>query len=164
VRHSKYEQPGVPLTNRHDAIVRLRYLLSTAVPRLAAVSETEASVPRIGGKWSAKQILGHLIDSATNNHHRFVRSQIEGSLTMQGYTQDEWVGVQHYQDERWEALSELWKSYNRHMLHLMEIAPEENLKNECTIGGDVSGTLEFLMVDYVAHLEHHLNQIFATVA
>jgi hypothetical protein len=134
-------------------------VLSTALARLSAISESDASVPYGDGKWSPKEILGHLIDSATNNHHRFVRAQIEGSLEMGSYAQNEWVATQAYQERSWKDLVILWTAYNHHMLHLIVTTPEENLSIPCKVAGDQSGSLEFLMIDYVAHLQHHWKQI-----
>ena len=162
MRHSKYQQPGAILESRADAAAELEKVLATVPSRLSPITDHDASLPRIVGKWSCKQILGHLIDSAANNHHRFVRAQIERSLDMPGYTQNEWVSVQSYQQRSWNDLVTLWTSYNRHILHLILTAPAEHLTIACRISGDESGPLEFLMVDYVAHLEHHLNQILAT--
>jgi hypothetical protein len=162
VRHSKYQQPGTILESRADAAAELQKVLATVPSRLSAINDKDASLPRIGGKWSCKQILGHLIDSAANNHHRFVRAQIEKSLEMAGYTQDQWVSTQSYQQRNWNDLVTLWTCYNQHILHLILTAPAEHLTIPCKIAGDESGPLEFLMVDYVAHLEHHLNQILAT--
>jgi DinB superfamily len=164
VRRSEYEQPGVPLTSHAEALARMQDVLPTVIPQLHAITEEAASVPRIQGKWSPKQILGHLIDSASNNHHRFVRAQIEDALEMPGYTQTEWVGAQQYEREAWVVLVALWSSYNLHLMHVMTVVDRNKLTSPCTIAGDVSGTLEFLMIDYVAHMEHHLNQIFATSA
>jgi DinB superfamily len=162
VRHSKYQQPSTILESRADAAAGLKNVLATVPSRLSAISDHDASQPRIVGKWSCKQILGHLIDSAANNHHRFVRAQIEKSLEMPGYTQNEWVSTQLYQQRNWIGLVTLWTTYNEHILHLILTAPADHLTIPCKIAGDESGPLEFLMVDYVAHLEHHLNQILAT--
>jgi hypothetical protein len=161
VRHSEYQQPGTILETRADAASELKKVLVTVHTRLSGVSEADASAPRILGKWSPKQILGHLIDSATNNHHRFVRAQIEKSLQMPGYTQNDWVATQSYQDRSWDDLVTLWTAYNFHILHLIVTAPEEHLNIPCRVAGDLEGTLEFLMIDYVAHMEHHLKQIFS---
>jgi hypothetical protein len=159
VQASKYQKPGKTLTSRDEAASRLRELLGSVVAQLASISEQDAGLPRIAGKWSPKQILGHLIDSASNNHQRFVRAEVHGMVKMPGYTQAEWVSVQHYQDRKWTEIVLLWSSFNRHLLHIMETAPAESLGAPCEIDGDESGTLEFLMVDYVCHLEHHLDQI-----
>lgn len=84
MQRSDYQQPGAILETRADAASELSKVLATTSARLSAISEADASAPRIQGKWSRKQILGHLIDSAANNHHRFVRAQIEKSLEMPG--------------------------------------------------------------------------------
>jgi hypothetical protein len=164
VQRSEYQQPGAILETRADAVSELSKVLATTPARLSTISEVDASAPRVQGKWSRKQILGHLIDSAANNHHRFVRAQIEKSLDMPGYAQNEWLAAQSYQKRSWSELVTLWTAYNRHMLHLMVTAPAEHLDIPCKVAGDLSGPLEFLMIDYVAHMEHHLNQIFATPA
>ena len=110
-------------------------------------------------KWSKKQVLGHLIDSAANNHQRFIRAQLGPELAFPGYEQEAWVAVQHYQDESWDALVALWQHYNQHLLHVMECVPGDRLSRRCVIGDNDPVTLEFLMKDYVVHLKHHLEQI-----
>lgn len=164
MQRSKYQQPGTLLEGRADAASALKSVLATVPGRLSAISEVSASAPRIEGKWSRKQILGHLIDSASNNHHRFVRAQIEKTLDMPSYTQNEWIATQSYQNRPWSDLVTLWTAYNQHLLHLIVTTPAENLNIPCRVAGDESGSLEFLMIDYVAHMQHHLNQIVATSA
>lgn len=159
---SKYQQPGPVLETRADAALELQKALTTAPASLSAISDEDASLSRIAGKWSRKQIIGHLIDSAANNHHRFVRARIEKTLNMPGYAQNGWVDTQSYQQRNWSDLVTLWTSYNQHILHLILTTPAEHLTIPCRVAGDESGSLEFLMIDYVAHLEHHLNQILAT--
>jgi len=111
------------------------------------------------GKWSAKDVLGHLIDSATNNHQRFVRAQLGGPLVFPGYEQDAWVVCQDFGSRPWLELVELWRQYNRHLAHLMRRLPAERRENECRIGDNAPVTLAWLMTDYVRHLQHHLGQI-----
>jgi hypothetical protein len=126
---------------------------------LASASDKLAHASRTTGRWSREQILGHLIDSASNNHQRFVRAQLEDEVALPGYTQAEWVEAQHYQDRDWKELIALWAAYNRHLLHLMEVFPQEKRSNRVRIGGGDPLTIEFVMVDYVRHLKHHLDQI-----
>jgi hypothetical protein len=115
------------------------------------------------GKWSKKEILGHLIDSAANNHHRFVKAQFENQpFNLGNYEQDDWVRIQKYNEKNTGSLLELWKIYNEHILHVMKNTPDENLNIKC-IAEDAfenADTLFLLMRDYVDHMDHHLNKIF----
>jgi hypothetical protein len=148
-----------------------RQTVDTAAQRLSLISEEKSKVPRGKGQWSPKEIVGHLIDSAANNHSRFVRAQFTSDLTVPEYDGDEWVAAQHYVEEPWEQLISLWKFYNLHMAHLMACAPEaarelprtkHNLDRTAfkTVPTDQPATLDYFMRDYVDHLRHHLKQIF----
>ena len=141
-----------------EAVQRHRSILETTPPRLEAIGES-LSGTRAPGKWSKKEILGHLIDSASNNHQRFVRAQLETRISFPSYAQNLWVGTQGYQDGRWSNLVQLWRFYNRHLLHVVTRIPPEKLTNTCIIGDQEPVTLEFMIKDYVRHLEHHLSQI-----
>ena len=145
--------------------------IDSASRRLLQVTEAQSEQPRAEEHWSSKQIIGHLIDSAANNHARFVLAQIKDDLVFPGYEQDQWVQVQHYQQASWPQLVELWRAYNLHILHVMSCVPQEKLMNRCirhslhkiafeTVSESDPVTLEYLMKDYVVHLKHHLSQIF----
>jgi hypothetical protein len=108
------------------------------------------------------EILGHLIDSAVNNHQRFVRAQIVDPLLRPGYDQDAWVAVQNYKHRSWVHLVELWEQLNRHLAHVMASVPPSKLATPCVAGQNEAVTLEWLMNDYVKHLRHHLGQILAS--
>ncbi|MEW5977004.1 MAG: DinB family protein [Acidobacteriota bacterium] len=142
-----------------EAIDTLRDILDKEACRLSNLSETESETVPASGKWSKKQILGHLIDSAANNHHRFVRAQLGDALVFPAYSQEQWVSVQNYQSEAWSQLVTLWTSYNRHLAHLMASIPEVKRNRRCFIGNQPPVSLEFLVQDYVRHLRHHLDQI-----
>lgn len=109
--------------------------------------------------WSIKEILGHLIDSAANNHQRFVRAQEGGVLMFPKYEQDHWVRVQDYTACEWPELVELWRLYNRHLSHVVARISADHLTVECRIGPSDPVTLAYLITDYVDHLKHHLKQI-----
>ena len=144
--------------------------IDSATSRLAQISETEASQPRAEDHWSSKQIIGHLIDSAANNHARFVLAQLKNDLVFPGYDQNGWVETNHYQDASWPQLIDLWRAYNLHLHHLMSHADSARLSTPCTlhtlqeiafkaVPKSEPVTLEYLMKDYVDHLKHHLGQI-----
>jgi hypothetical protein len=144
--------------------------LDDARTRLLARSDADASRPSAQGKWSAKEIVGHLIDSAANNHARFVRAQTVDHLAFDGYDQDAWVRVQRYGDRPWQELVNLWHAYNRHLLAIMRTADADTLEKARPrhsldriafnpVPSDTPATLEYFMRDYVAHLKHHLAQI-----
>jgi hypothetical protein len=134
-------------------------LLDHAPKELAAVSEADRESKPAPDKWSRKEILGHLIDSASNNHQRFVRAQLSAELKLPAYEQDAWVNIQRYQNESWESLVQFWKSYNFHLLHVISSIPESAIHNYCFIGSNEPVTLEFLVEDYIRHVKHHLEQI-----
>ncbi len=103
--------------------------------RLAALTETDAARPFREGGWSRKQILGHLIDSASNNHQRFVRCLINGGLSdWPSYEQERWVEAGGYQDLPWTALVDLWSNYNRLLSHVLSRMPDEALRFRCRVG------------------------------
>jgi hypothetical protein len=112
------------------------------------------------GQWTRLEILGHLVDSASNNHQRFVRAIAQGELVWPGYDQDAMVRVQRFGTAVPAALIGLWESYNLHLARLMGLIPEERLGARCVIGGEGEMTLELLVIDYVRHMQHHLRQIF----
>jgi hypothetical protein len=152
------------------AAEELRRAVEEILPTLRAISEAESARPRAPGKWSPREVLGHLIDSASNNHQRFVRAQFQEDLVFPGYEQDEWVRAQRYADAPWVELLELWRLYNRHLARVMEAIPDEvrlrktsrhnfhRIAHEKVPEGRPA-RLDDLMHDYVVHLRHHLRQI-----
>lgn len=138
---------------------QLRALIAAAEPVLAQIDDPLSTNPLLSGGWSRKQILGHLIDSASNNHQRFVRASLQDSLDFPGYDQDASVRIQQFQLAPWAMLVTLWHSYNRLLAHVIAHLPPSHLNVQCRIGDDPPVTLEFLATDYVAHLQHHLAQM-----
>lgn len=138
---------------------RLTRIVDTAEKELRKVSEEHGQEPVLPGKWSHKQILGHLIDSASNNHQRFVRAALQDSLDFPGYNQDGCVEVQAVVEADWQTLVALWASYNRYLAHVVAHLPAAQLEVPCRIGSNEPVTLEWLAQDYVRHLVHHLDQM-----
>jgi len=143
-----------------ETIARLQQIVESVPPRLLAFGEEGSRARRRPGAWSRRQILGHLIDSASNNHQRFVRGQLRAEVDFPAYDGDGFVAVQGYEDEPWAELVELWRAYNRHLVHVMARVPSSKLGNVVRSGPTEPGTLGDHMTDYVVHLEHHLAQIF----
>lgn len=142
----------------HPMVTPLSSVVADALPRLSAISEAAAAQKPAPNKWSKKEILGHLIDSAANNHQRFVRLQLEREISLPGYEQDGWVRVTGYQNIPWTDIIALWAAYNRYLATIIESLDPSALGHVWhSPGGDV--TLEFIATDYVRHLEHHLTQI-----
>lgn len=154
-----------------DAADDLRQTVTDAAIRLHAISDEESAVRPAPGKWSPREIIGHLIDSASNNHQRFVRAQFVDHLTFDGYEQEDWVAAQKYQASSWPDLIELWRFYNLHLANVMANTPtevftkprtEHNLHRIAwkTVPADEPVTLEYFMRDYIRHLKNHLAQIY----
>jgi hypothetical protein len=143
------------------AIRRLEVLLEEMPKRLMAIDEAKAGAPAPGMRWSRKEIVGHLIDSCSNNHQRFVRAQYQPKMTFPRYVQDEWIAAQGYGERPWAEIVELWQKYNRHLLHVMRRVPASAFGNICVVSEGEPSTLGHHMVDYVAHMEHHLQQALA---
>jgi hypothetical protein len=152
---------GAPMKDLRDKLVRV---VNSAEAILSQVPETESGKPVLAGGWSRKQVLGHLIDSASNNHQRFVRATLQASLDFPGYDQDGCVRVQAVEEARWSLLVALWADYNRYLAHVISHLPASKLETLCRIGTDEPVTLKFLAEDYLRHMLHHLGQIGAATS
>ena len=148
---------------------RLREAVNAATPRLLAMPEAAAGRAPGPGKWSPLEVIGHLVDSAANNHQRFVRGQLQDDLVFLGYAQDDWVRVQDYARAPWADLVALWRLYNLHLARVIERTPADRRlsprahHNVQEIGYaapvEATATLDGIMLDYVEHLLHHLRQL-----
>jgi DinB superfamily len=136
----------------------LQALIESELDRLQAITEAEAS-NRVAGEWSRKEELGHLIDSATNNHVRFVRASLESRYEGPTYDQNGWVRLHAYNDLPFATLIDFWYRYNSLLAHIVRQIPEERFSTECVVGPSKPVTLEFLIEDYILHMQHHLDHI-----
>jgi hypothetical protein len=144
-------------------IDRLREHIDTVPSKFLKYSEEELRKKTEPNKWSKKEILGHLIDSAANNHHRFVRVQFENEpFILAPYEQDDWNRIQKYNEIDTKFLVEFWRMYNLHILWVIGNFPEEKLNIKCKSidERETAETVFLLIKDYVDHMDHHLNQIF----
>lgn len=109
-------------------------------------------------KWSRKQILGHMIDSAANNHQRITRVQC-GDKTPISYDENAWVKVQDYNSEEVKILIGLWVNYNSHLAHVISKISPNKYGILFNADAEEPATLKWIVKDYVRHLQHHLAQI-----
>ncbi len=109
--------------------------------------------------WSPKEELGHLIDSAANNHMRFVVGALDGEFRGAGYAQDRWVDIHGYKDMPEAQLVDLWHGFNALLVRVVERIPEEQMKAQMFIGSATPVTLSFVIEDYVLHMQHHIDHL-----
>ncbi len=143
-----------------NTISRLQYLCDTIPSLIRQIPDEEFFHKPAPGKWSKKETLGHLIDSATNNHQRFVRGQFENTPFIV-YDQDNWVTCSRYNDMPGSHVIAFWESYHRHLIEVIKYIPAESLSRTCKTNEPEPVTLQWLIEDYVKHQEHHLRQIVA---
>ena len=145
------ELDPVELSERLSTVVR------SAIPWLVTLSNADASRPEREGKWSTKEVVGHLTDSAVNNLARIIRLQISPEA-MPGYAQEAWVQLQHYHQREWSEVLGLWFALNEHLVWTIRHIPQPTLALPGVVaGGPV--TLGFLIEDYIAHMEHHFRAL-----
>lgn len=148
----------------------LKEITLAAFEELLLATDQQVSMKPAPDKWSPKEILGHLINSATINHGRFVRAQKSEDLIGETYDQHAWVEVQEYQMLNWQDLLITWRQLNMQLAHLMYITQEDIRNKPRTqhnlhemafkdFPKDEPVTLAAFMEDYVLHLRHHLGQI-----
>lgn len=143
------------------SIDRLQFLCEKIPGLLLDIEEQLFSEKLRPEKWSKKQIIGHLIDSAANNHHRLVRGQFE-AIPKITYDQNLWNQYNYYQQLDASQVISFWESYNRHLLELIKNIPENKFSNRVETGesGEKSRmSLQSLIDDYIQHMEHHLQQV-----
>ncbi len=140
----------------------LARLLQNELGVLRALPETTSQIrPAAEHSWSPKEELGHLIDSASNNHIRFVRAIIEPEFSGPSYAQNDWVRVHRYQEMPWLTIVDFWYQYNSFIATLLTQVPQEKLATVCYVGSGAGVSLEFLVDDYVLHMQHHVDHLLA---
>ncbi len=140
----------------------LQQLVTPAEGDLRRFAETDVGTPRSAGGWSKLQILGHLIDSAANNHQRFVRAQQVDELDFPPYDPPAWVACQRYDESEWLELVELWVAYNRHLAHVLAAMPDQLLATPVWVdwtGQQEPLPLRAVIEEYFKHVRHHLEQL-----
>lgn len=162
------------MTNRYQAFIDgICDVLDREIPRLLALTDEQVSIRRNHQNRTVKMLVGHLIDSASNNHQRMVRLQYAprcghsmpntemGMLVFPDYTQDNdlWITLQDYQHEDWQTLVWLLKFYNLHLCHIIRSVDETQLDNYWTDYEGCKVTLDAMIREYIDHLKLHISQI-----
>jgi hypothetical protein len=148
----------VTALDRRELADELRDLITQGERQLRGVTASQASLRPGPGKWSLQQMIGHLIDSASNNLQRAVRLQLEKELVFPNYKQDEWVRQQCYDRMEWADVVALWAALNRQLAHVIEHSDRTSLTNVWLNEGERL-TLGYILVDYMGHLRHHMRQM-----
>jgi len=143
---------------------RMLELMAAWEPRLSALSEDVVSNRRNSQNRNIKQILGHMVDSATNNTHRIIHLQYQGNpLIFPDYAalgnNDRWIAIQNYQTENWIDLVQLWKYSNRHIIHVINNVNPDKLDNIWLSALDEEVSLRNMINGYLSHFELHMNEI-----
>lgn len=133
--------------------------IDAELPNLRTLTDARASQPRSEGKWCPMEELGHLIDSASNNHQRFVRAALGPEYRGPSYTQDEWVQIHGYRDLPWDLLVSFWHQYNVLLGELVARIPQAALHTPCFIADYPPQPLSSVIDDYVLHMQHHIDQL-----
>jgi hypothetical protein len=154
-----YPQPTeVALLDPEKLSQSLLLAVEEAMRAAERYDERTASAPPAPGKWSVKEVFGHLTDSAGNNLQRIVRLSLAPALELPGYQQEGWVKVQHYAERPWSDVLALWRALNLHLAHVIAHVKREHLGRVWRFEGEEL-TLGFIIEDYVAHLRHHLRTL-----
>ncbi len=139
---------------------RLEALLNLGSTYVSKVPESELVFKPNPSKWSKKQILGHLIDSAINNLQRFTEIQFETKpYKIRPYSQEGLVNANDYQNSKTAEIVALWVALNNRIVKVISLLNESTLNFEIEFDNGKISDLRFLVEDYVDHLEYHLNQI-----
>jgi hypothetical protein len=137
---------------------RLQYLCDNIPALISAIAEADFTHKPTHDKWSKKEILGHLIDSATNNHQRFLRIRFENTPVITYHTNN-WNAYSNYNLINSAHLILFWTTYNHHLIEILKKIEPQDLTKQCIADGKNAVSLEYLVKDYVVHMEHHLKQI-----
>jgi len=135
---------------------RLNKIVDDHLPSLRTISIEKFHFKPSPARWSKKEILGHLVDSAQNNIRRFVVAQYD-ELPKIVYNQDKWVAITNYQEYQLADLIDLWYQLNKHIFQVLRFMPDQMGKRQ--VQTEDLHDLRWLAEDYIKHLLHHLHQV-----
>jgi len=144
-----------------QVIHELNKLVSEYAAKFNSINDSEFSNKPLPHKWSKKEVVGHLVDSAQNNLRRFIVAQYESQPPSIVYEQDFWVNANGYQRMKKEEVIMLWKLINERICDVLNAMPQSNYDKTCNTGDNEVKlrSLQWLAEDYIRHMKHHLNQI-----
>jgi hypothetical protein len=144
-----------------NTITRLNSLIKEVPQKIKSLPYTKMKESIAKGKWQRIEILGHLCDSAINNISRVIRVQFEEQpFKIISYKQSYWVELNNYRNQKAGDVAALWVVLNKQFVEIISTIPEVKLRIDCLLESGETKTLEWLIDDYLAHLEYHLGQIF----
>ena len=143
--------------------IELLSVLSIAKPKLLQLDDKIVRHKPTPDRWSIAEVVGHLVDSACNNYQRFIRAQQVTVYEGPGYDQNFWAATGQYHGSDWKELVELWYLLNRQLSRVMESIADDQLATLCRVGDYEECSLEYLVTDYVVHLNHHLEKIWERI-
>ena len=151
-------------TNFQTIVTGIISLVEEWEQRLAALPVEVITERRNSQNRTIKQIVGHMIDSASNNTHRLVHLQYQPSpFAFPNYAtfgnNDRWIAIQNYQEEDWHNLVQLWKYANLHVAHVIANLLDDKLENQWIAGEGQLVSLKEMATDYLRHLQLHIDEI-----
>jgi hypothetical protein len=141
-------------------------LVSDTIERVYALFRTcpDPDKRETAAGWSVKEVLGHLLDSLSNNHQRLARYKAKGHLVFPGYDQNQFVARANYATFDYDTLLSLWYNYNLLLLHMVDSIPADDLSAVIAVGNRPAVTIAQLIADYAAHMAIHGKQVRRIVA
>jgi len=148
----------------HTNNQELLRLVDEWAPKLRALPEDIVANKQNSQHRTIKQIVGHMVDSTSNNTHRIIHLQYQASpLIYPDYANlgnnDRWIAIQNYQAENWDNLVQLWKYSNIHIVHVINNVNAEKLENEWISALNTKVSLKAMILDYLRHFKLHLDEI-----
>ena len=138
---------------------KFKTAIAAAEKSLSAITEELASQPARTGGWLRKEELGHLLDSAQNNHQRIALAAINCEYAGPEYAQNAWVDLHGYRTMTWTELLAFWKTRNQMLHRIIANIPEERLSSWVRIGDSPAMTLSAWIDDYLHHMADHVTQM-----
>jgi hypothetical protein len=144
--------------------LELSTLVTEWEPRLLNLPKETIELRRNRQNRNIKQIVGHMVDSASNNTHRLIHFQYQPDpMIFPDYghlgNNDRWIAIQHYEKENWHDLVKLWRYTNLHIIHVIEFMDETKLNHEWITAVDTKVTMEEMVLDYLSHFRLHLREL-----